>query len=143
MLISLFPDWQDTEDRSEEEDEDYWNQYDVVTGQATAGRSSILPKEVLSLEKTPDSNEEEHYRKYNNVETTIGDANLMYDNAELKAADPLSGIVGTADPVNLNEAKVILDDYIRNTVHNLSQFALGSGMSKARLAELIAEGLNI
>ena len=39
-------------------------------------------------------------------------------------------------------AKAGLDEYVRDTVRNLAQFALRSGMPKERLGELIKEGLN-
>lgn len=35
-----------------------------------------------------------------------------------------------------------LDEYVRDTVRNLSRFALRCGMSRAQLAALIKEGLN-
>ena len=44
---------------------------------------------------------------------------------------------GTSGPVDIG-----LDEYVRDTVRNLSRFALRCGMSRAQLAALIKEELN-
>jgi hypothetical protein len=81
-----------------------------------------------------------YYDQYDKIETTIGESKLMQDH-EARIG---SGGGGKAVPeVRIND---VLDnglhDYIRNTVRNLSEFALQSGMTKTRFAELIQEGLN-
>ena len=51
-----------------------------------------------------------------------------------------SGIDGSTE--NGLPDDIGMEDYIRNTVRNLSQLALRSGMSEKRLRELITEGMN-
>lgn len=60
-------------------------------------------------------------------------------------ADTTSGGGGTIAVKTLSNSELTdtaLDEYVRDTVRNLSRFALRSGMSRGRLAELIKDGLN-
>jgi hypothetical protein len=84
-----------------------------------------------------------YYDRYDKIETTIGESKLMQDYET--RAEGQSGGAGKAVPeVRINDDVVDngLHDYVRNTVRNLSEYALQSGMTKARFAELIQEGLN-
>jgi hypothetical protein len=63
----------------------------------------------------------------------------------LASAEERTGGDGTLAPGPRGKpelAETGLDEYVRDTVRNLAQFALRSGMPKARLGELIKEGLN-
>jgi len=103
-----------------------------------------LPREITSPGDDLGKNDEDHYRQYDHIETAIGEANLTRDYGVLKTVESPSGVNGTADPALRNEDHhPAVEGYIRNTVPNLSQLALGLGMSKARFAELITEGMNI
>lgn len=67
------------------------------------------------------------------MQDSVADAENRTGGDGTLTAEPQS----TSGPVDIG-----LDEYVRETVRNLSRFALRCGMSKARLAALIKEGLN-
>ncbi len=84
-----------------------------------------------------------YFDQYDNVETTIGDSGLMQEsaaNAEKRTAD--DGTFSGEGPSASGPMDIGLDEYVRDTVRNLSRFALRCGMSRAQLAALIKEELN-
>ena len=126
-----------------DDDDGYWDQYDQAAGiQGTGAKTPNTPKEFIPSQPQDLSHDAAYYDQYDKMETTIGESKLMHDyEARIEGQ---SGGAGKAVPeVRIND---VLDnglrDYIRNTVRNLSEFALQSGMTKTRFAEIIQEGLN-
>jgi len=132
-------------DDGSDDDDSYWDQYDQVTGQASAlGDTENTLPDVRPSDNGLKS-EENHYNQYDNIETTIGDSNLMQDAGQKTVQQPAEsiGAAGIADPVDRNEVHDIgLDDYIRSTVRNLGRLAMRCGMPKQRLTELINDAIN-
>jgi len=124
-----------------DEDDSYWNQYDQFTASATTpgleSESFDTRTEITPRLEDPSS----YYDQYDNVETAIssgGDFSQPAGNSRGSVAS--SGIDGSTE--NGLPDDIAMEDYIRNTVRNLSQLALRSGMSEKRLRELITEGMN-
>jgi hypothetical protein len=68
----------------------------------------------------------------------------MRDDAILQRIISPPGVTGIADPRLGNDKNILaLEEYIRKTARNLSQLALGLGMSKIRFTELMTEGMNV
>ena len=128
-----------------DEDDSYWNQYDQFTASATTpgleSESFDTRTEITPRLEDPSS----YYDQYDNVETVIssggGGARDFAQPAETaNGSVASSGIDGSTE--NGLPDDIGMEDYIRNTVRNLSQLALRSGMSEKRLRELITEGMN-
>lgn len=130
------------EPSDDDDDDGYWDQYDQAAGiQATEERGQSGSEETREPEQS--ALNDAYYNQYDSVETTIGESNLMQEPvANLAQA---RGGDGKSAPERLSDSREVdagLDEYVRDTVRNLSRFALRRGMSEARLAELIKEGLN-
>ena len=130
---------------SEEDDDSYWNQYDQFTATATTPGLEAEPYDQIK-EITPRLEDtSSYYNQYDNVETAISSGGgvvrgVMDRVGMANESGSSSGGSGSTENGLLDD--IALEDYIRDTVRNLSQLALRSGMSEKRLQELIREGMN-
>ena len=132
------------EDADSGDDSSYWNQYDQFT--ATTLGSGLepeslgqisTPKEIMPRMGDPSS----YYDQYDNVETAItSNGGEDFGKPVGTASNLTSGMSGPTENKFLNE--IGMEEYVRNTIRNLSQLALRCGMSEKRLRQLITEEMN-
>lgn len=77
-----------------------------------------------------------YYDRYDNVETSIGASDLT----SVSVVPRQHGDVGASMPSVQKGLDTGLEDYIRDTVYNLSRLALRS-MPKTRFQELVTEAM--
>ena len=124
------------DEQSDDDDDAYWNQYDQFAGVRVAGQAIPSVSEEIKESQQGSSNDA-YYDQYDNIETTIGDSNLMQDSvAEAEKPSGGGGTIAAEALGNSELADTALDEYVRDTVRNLSRFALRSGISKARACGL-------
>jgi len=107
----------------------------------------MLSSETQLKEGSDLENDENHYNQYKNVETAIGDSNLMHDAVNETVETPSKGLAteSASKPAPRNEVTCDdtgLDEYIRTTVRNLAQLGFRNGMSRQRVRDLIHDGIN-
>ena len=120
-----------SQDAESDEDDAYWSQYDHYASQVPEENSST-PKEITPREQDPSA----YYERYNDIETAIGDPDLPQNNLEvIKSSEDRELLPGSRNEV----LDIGLEEYIRDTLRNLSQLASRCGMSKIRFTELIYE----
>jgi len=121
------------QDEKSEDDSSYWNQYDQISSGQTL--SVDAPKEITSSPRDAAT----YYSRYDDIETAIGDSDAI----RCGETDNHSVGFGRTIPVNRDEGlESDIEDYIKKTVRNLTQFALRCGISKVRLTEIINENIN-
>ena len=120
-------------DPESDEDDAYWRQYDHYNGQILRDNSSTA-KDIASQEQELSN----YFDRYDNIETAIGDAEAVQDHSA--GNEYLHG--KRLPTIRTEDFDIGLEEYVRNTLRNLSQLVLRSGMSKSRLIELVNEGLN-
>ena len=128
----------DHEAESNEDDSFYWNQYDQFTATATTpgldSESFDLTKEITTRLDDRSS----YYDQYDNVETVITSAGS--EDSVKPGGTASSGMSGPTENGFLGD--IGIEEYVRNTIRNLSQLAIRCGMSEKRLRQLIREEMS-
>lgn len=125
----------DIQEGKSDDDDSYWDQYEQITGSQTVGTA---PQKEITVTSDP-QDAATYYSRYDHIETAIADSEAI----RYEGTDNQSGALGDVLPANRAEGlKTDVEDYIKNSIHNLMRLALRLGISRPRLTEIINESIN-